>query len=153
MSKFGEQRAAMIFERLGDVGKDVGINFSFGGRMGNTRDSHRIVQLGKTKGPEVQTKVVEELHAGYFENEKDITDHKFLKSAAVKAGLGEDEVEAWLESDKGGNEVDREVKEAQMKNIGGVPHFTVQDKYEVGGAQDSQAFVEIFEKIKAMEGS
>lgn len=56
-TKFGEARSDMIWQRLGELGKSEGINFKFGGKTGNTRDSHRLVQLGKTKGPQVQTRV------------------------------------------------------------------------------------------------
>ncbi|KAL8847287.1 MAG: hypothetical protein Q9221_007663 [Calogaya cf. arnoldii] len=153
MSKFGPQRTPMIFDRLASAGKDVGIDFKFGGKTGNTRDSHRLIQLAKTKGPEMQTKVVEELFKSYFEKEEDITSHSVLKSAAEKAGLEEAEINEWLESDKGGREVDREVVEAQMKAVSGVPHFTIQDKFEIGGAQDPEAFVQIFERIKAAEST
>jgi len=152
-SKFGEDRTAMIFDRLSAVGKDVGINFKFGGKTGNTRDSHRLIQLGKTKGADTQTKVVEALFQSYFENEQDITDRKVLEDAGVKAGLEREEVKAWLESDKGGPEVDKEVREARMNNITGVPNFTLQGMYEIGGAQDPDAFKRIFEKIKEVEGS
>ena len=143
----------MIFDRLGAVGKDVGINFSFGGKTGNTRDSHRLVQLGKTKGADVQTRVVEELFRSYFENEKDITSHDVLREAGVKAGLPVEEVKGWLNSDKGGQEVDREVMEAQIRGVSGVPNFVLQGKYEIGGAQDGEAFVKVFERVKEMETS
>jgi len=149
-SKFGP-RAEMIFDRLTKVGNDVGINFKFGGKTGNTRDSHRLIQLGKTKSPEVETRVVEELFKTYFENEGDITSHDALKNAGVKAGLDEKEVVEWLESDKGGKEVDKEVEEAKLNQITGVPNFTIQGKYEVGGAQEPAVFVRLFEKIKASE--
>jgi len=141
----------MIFERLNAAGKDVGINFKFGGKTGSTRDSHRLIQLAKTKGPQVQTRLVEELFKAYFENEQDITSHDVLREAGVKAGLEEAEVREWLESDKGGKEVDEEVMHAQMANISGVPNFTIQGKYEVGGAQDPAAFVQLFERLKAIE--
>ena len=141
----------MIFERLTAVGNDVGINFKFGGKTGNTRDSHRLIQLGKTKSPEVQTRVVEELFKSYFENEEDITSHEVLEAAGVRAGVDKEEIKAWLESDKGGRQVDKEVREAQMKDISGVPNFTLQGMYEIGGAQDPDAFVKIFEKIKDIE--
>lgn len=151
-SKFGEDRAAMMIERLTAVGKDVGINFSFGGKTGNTRDSHRLIQLGKTKGPELQTKVVEELFKSYFENEGDITSHDMLQTAGVKAGLDAVDVKEWLNSDKGGPQVDREVMEAQIRGVSGVPNFMMQGKYEIGGAQDAESFVKVFERIKEMEG-
>ncbi|CZR57120.1 related to DSBA-like thioredoxin domain protein [Phialocephala subalpina] len=149
--KFGEDRTSMIFDRLAQTGKEVGINFKFGGKTGNTRDSHRLIQLGKSKSPAVQTRVVEELFSAYFENEGDITSHEVLLNAAKKAGLEEKEAKEWLASDKGGKEVDVEVEEAQMNQISGVPNFTIQGKYEIGGAQDPGVFLRLFEKIKATE--
>ena len=143
----------MIIERLTAVGKDAGINFSFGGKTGNTRDSHRLVELGKTKGPSVQTRVVEELFKSYFEKEGDITSHDVLRDAGVRAGLEEAEVRNWLESDKGGEEVDKDVAEAQARGVSGVPNFVLQGKYEIGGAQDADAFVKVFERVKEMENS
>ena len=70
ISKFGPDRTQMMHERLSLIGKEVGIDFRFGGRTGNTRDSHRLIQLAKTKGPETQNKVVNALFEGYFENEE-----------------------------------------------------------------------------------
>ena len=148
-SKFGVERTALIFERLAHTGADLGINFKFGGKTGNTRNSHRLVQLGKMKSPAIQTRVVEELFAAYFETELDITDMAVLKAAGVRAGLEEKEVADWLDSDNGGKEVDEEVRKAKMQFISGVPNFTVQGKYEIGGAQDPEVFLKVFEDIKA----
>jgi predicted DsbA family dithiol-disulfide isomerase len=151
-AKFGEDRAAMIFDRVAQAGAEVGIKFSFGGKTGNTRNSHRLVQLGKSKSPEVQTRIVEELFEAYFEKEQDITSLEVLKKAGVNAGIDEKEVTDWLNSDKGGKQVDEEVMEARMERITGVPNYTVNDRYEVGGAQDPQVFLSLFEKIKTLEG-
>jgi len=149
--KFGSDRTNIIFERLRQTGQNVDIDFKFGGKTGNTRDSHRLIQLGKSKSPELQTRVVEELFASYFENEGDITSQDVLVQCAKKAGLDEKEAKEWLESGKGGKEVDEEVRFAQVMGVGGVPNFTLQGKYEVGGAQDAGVFLRLFEKIKASE--
>ncbi|EOD46754.1 putative dsba oxidoreductase protein [Neofusicoccum parvum UCRNP2] len=149
--RFGAERTALMQQRLAQIGAAEGIYFKFGGRTGNTRDSHRLVQLGKTKSPAIQTRVVEELFAAYFENEKDITDRAVLKEAGVAAGLEGREVEEWLKGGKGGKEVDEEVEGARRKFISGVPNFTVNGKYEVGGAEDPAAFLEVFEEVKRAE--
>ncbi len=114
----------MMQGHLSRLGKQVGIDFAFGGKTGNTRDSHRLIQLAKTKGEDMQTKVVEQLFNSYFEVNEDITDREVLIKRGAAAGLEEAEVRDWLESDKGGPEVDREVAEAQRKFISGVPNFT-----------------------------
>ena len=151
-AKFGEERTTQIFSRVAQAGAEVGIHFKFGGRTGNTRNSHRLIQLGRFKSPEIQTRVVEELFVDYFEKERDITSLDVLKEAGVRAGLDEKEVEDWLKSDEGGKLVDEEVMEARMARITGVPNFTINDRYEVGGAQDPQVFLSLFEKIKSREG-
>ena len=138
----------MMQERLAQLGKSDGIDFKFGGKTGNTRDSHRLIQLGKAKSPAVQTRVVEELFAAYFENERDITSHDVLVDAGVKAGLNATEVKEWLDSGKGGPEVDKEVQEAYEQSISGVPNFTIQDQFEIGGAQEPADFVQLFERVK-----
>lgn len=150
-AKFGDERTTEIFRRLSQIGKEAGIDFKFGGKTGNTRDSHRLIQLGKSKSPAMQTRIVEELFSAYFENEGDITSHKVLLNAAEKAGFDVKEAKEWLNSDKGGKEVDAEVEEAQLNQITGVPRFEIQGKYLVGGAQDPDVFLRLFEKIKATE--
>lgn len=150
-SRFGEDRAAQIFNRVAQAGAEVGIKFKFGGRTGNTRNSHRLVQLGRTKSPEVQNLVVDELFEAYFEKEQDITSLEVLTKAGVNAGLDEKEVMEWLNSNKGGEQVDEEVMGARMERITGVPNYTVNGRYEIGGAQDPQVFLSLFEKIKALE--
>jgi predicted DsbA family dithiol-disulfide isomerase len=143
----------MMQERLSEIGRVEGINFKYGGRTGNTRDSHRLIQLGKTKGPQMQTRVIEELFAAYFENEQDITRQDILIEAGVKAGLDEKEAREWLEGGNGGPEVDKEVQDAVEQSISGVPNFTINDRFEIGGAQEPAAFVQIFERLKKQEGS
>ncbi|TAQ86836.1 hypothetical protein B7494_g4806 [Chlorociboria aeruginascens] len=152
-AKFGAERAAQMRARLTEVGTSVGIDFKFGGKSGNTRDSHRLVQLGRTRSAAVQTRVVEELFRSYFENEGDITSHENLAAAAVRAGLEDDEVRQCLQSDTGGAEVDREVEAARRSGVTGVPNFTVQGRYEVGGAQEPAVFLGLFEKIKMAEAA
>ncbi|KAI1441354.1 DSBA oxidoreductase [Annulohypoxylon stygium] len=148
VQRFGPERLAALQQRLTTIGREEGINFSFRGKVGNTRDSHRVIQLGKIKGNEVENRVVLELFKSYFEGEGDITSHDTLIDAAEKAGLDKAEVKEWLDTGKGGKEVDEEVQEAVAKDIHGVPHFTVQGKYEVDGAQDAQAFLEAFSRVK-----
>ncbi|KAG9549738.1 hypothetical protein KCU77_g20116, partial [Aureobasidium melanogenum] len=96
---------------------------------------------------------MEKLFNAYFELNEDITDHAVLTKAAVGGGLEEQEVKEWLESDKGGPEVDREVAAAQRRFISGVPHFTFNNMYEVGGAEEPATFLQVFNEIKKREGA
>lgn len=152
-SRFGADRTRMMQARLAKAGQAEGIEFKFGGRTGNTRDSHRLIQLAKSKGEGVQNRVVEELFTAFFENEQDITSHDMLLRAGVGGGLDVEETRALLESDQGGPEVDEEVKKAKTMLISGVPTFIIQDKYQIGGAENPQEFVDIFEAVKRRERS
>ena len=78
---------------------------------------------------------------------QDITSHQILHKAGVAAGLDDAEVKDWLASDKGGKEVDVEVASAQRNFISGVPNFTIQGKYVLEGAQDSNEFIKVFQEI------
>lgn len=151
--KFGPSAWPAIVQRLTQVGREEGIAFRFDSTTGNTRDSHRLVQLGQTKGgAEGQGRVVAALFRLYFEQGGDITSHESLLAAAEAAGLDRAEARAWLDDDsRGGPEVDREVDEAYAQGIHGVPNFTINDKYQVNGAQDPQTFLEQFARVKAGE--
>jgi predicted DsbA family dithiol-disulfide isomerase len=145
--QYGETFANMMTERVRSIGAEAGINFEFAGKTGRTRDAHRLIQLGKTNSPQMQTRVVEELFAAYWEGEADITSHEDLAQAGVRAGLDEAEVREWLESDKGGEEVDAEAGAAR---VNGVPYYRV-GKYTLGGAQDPEAFLKMFSRFRALE--
>ncbi|KAJ9267212.1 thioredoxin [Paecilomyces variotii] len=155
VSKFGAQTADAMFARLTAVGAEEGIAFKFGGRTGRTRNSHRLIAYAGKKSDGnndgLQTRVVEALFKAYFEEEKNITDRAVLLEAGVKAGLPEAEVEKVLDSDECGAEVDADAERARRRFISGVPHFTIQEKYAVGGAESPDAFLEVFDAVKRDE--
>lgn len=135
-------------QRLHAAGRRDGINFSTGSRVGNTRDSHRLVELARAKGAAAENRVVAELFRSYFEQDGDITSHDMLVAAAARAGLDEAEARAWLAGDHGGAEVDAQVARANARNVHGVPQFTIQDQVVVDGAQDPEAFIRAFVAVK-----
>lgn len=163
-----------LFGRLAEAGKEDGIGFRFGGRTGRTRDSHRVVWYAGRKDKEagehgngnegrggggLQTKVVEGLFQAYFEEERNITDRGVLVDAAVQGagtgtgtGLDGEEIERFLESDEGGAEVDEEAERARRRMVTGVPYFTIQGHYSIGGAEEPDVFSEVFNQIKEDEG-
>lgn len=150
--RFGndEAKITMIREGLKRKGLAEGIHFCTGSKIGRTRNAHRVIQFAKTKGNEVENRLVDELFKSYFEEDGDITSFDTLTEAAVKAGLDRDETRSWLESDQGGKEVDQEVEEAKAKGIHGVPNFTIQGQYVVDGAQDPNDFFQVI--VAAKEG-
>lgn len=155
VAKFGADRFDALSKRLSSMGQSEGICFSFQGKVGNTRDAHRLIQLARLKDSqtgnrtsEYQEKLMDALMKGYFEEGGDITSHEMLIGAAEKAGIDKSEARTWLEEGKGGDVVDQEVEEAYARGIRGVPHFIINDKHEVGGAQDVEAFLTEFLRAK-----
>jgi predicted DsbA family dithiol-disulfide isomerase len=91
-----------------------------------------------------------ELFKRYFEDGGDITSFDLLIAAAEKAGIEPDKTKKWLEDGSGGEKVDEEVEKAYAQGISGVPNFTIQGKYVIGGAQDPQDFFDVI--VAAKEG-
>lgn len=152
LENFGPERTKEIHQRLRSAGEDVGIDFKFGGRMGNTRDSHRLIHLAQTLGPDVESKLIESLFAGYFEQEKDITSFDTLKDAALAAGIPEDKFQkAIVDGDDGGKEVDEAVAEVQRSGVRGVPKYYIQDAVRIDGAREPADFLEAFKQVKESE--
>jgi predicted DsbA family dithiol-disulfide isomerase len=147
-ARYGKERAEAATKRIVAVGEAEGLKMGNVGKKGNTRDAHRLIHLGITKSNEMQDKVVTELFKSHFENHGDITERQVLIDAGVKAGLDKEEVAGWLESDKGGKEVDRGVEEAMIKDVHGVPNFTINGKYVLEGAQEPQTFLQAFVRAK-----
>lgn len=147
--KIGPERMASITAYLSSVGATEGIKFSWQGKVGNTRDAHRLVQLAKTKSNEAENCLMSTMFKAHFEEDGDITSQDVLVAIGEKAGLDKSEVKEWLDLGRGGQEVDREVEEAYKKGIRGVPHFTVNGRYELSGAQDVERFLEVFTRAKA----
>ena len=139
----------MIHARLKAIGESEGIKFSLNGRIGNTRNAHRLIQLAKTKSNELENKTAAALFQLHHEEDGDVSSKEYLIAAGKRAGLDAKEVERCLDSDEGGEDVDREVLEAQRKGIHGVPNFTINGRSELSGAQDPETFVQEFLRVKA----
>ncbi|KAI8634457.1 thioredoxin-like protein [Xylariaceae sp. FL1651] len=143
-------------DRLASIGRQEGIAFSFAGKIGNTRSAHRAIAFTKAhrdkaqSDPQVHDRFVMALFSSYFEGEGDITSHKTLADVAEEVGLSRQEMMEWLDGGGGGKEVDDEVLQAKTLGITGVPCFMVQGQ-TVDGAQDEQAFLEVFVRVKEEE--
>lgn len=142
-SKFGSGRMQMILDRVGGAFANLGYKYSMGGKTGSTLDSHRLIELAGKQGLEKQNAVVEELFLNFFTQEKYIGDREVLVAAAEKVGV--EGARSYLEDREAGL---KEVLEAERKfrrGVSGVPHFVIDGRYEISGAQPPEAFLEAFE--------
>ncbi|KAG9793240.1 hypothetical protein ABEF93_002927 [Exophiala dermatitidis] len=152
-AKFGPERAKQIEGMLSKVAAEEGLKFKFGGMTGPSRNGHRLVYWAQNRGgEEAQNKVMLGLWRRYFEQEVDITTLDTLIDVGLEAGLGtRDEIKEYLESGKDGEQVDHLAEEARMKGISGVPHYDINERWEVSGAQEPAAFLKLFQRWKELE--
>eukprot|EP00397_Hematodinium_sp_SG-2012_P046831 GEMP01053039.1.p1 GENE.GEMP01053039.1~~GEMP01053039.1.p1 ORF type:complete len:177 (+),score=56.00 GEMP01053039.1:137-667(+) len=140
--KFGAARMNQMIPQMMVTGRQDGIEFSYGGKIGNTFDSHRLISLALKQGK--QDALVEELFKNYFEQEKLISADDVLIAAADKVGLaGAREL---LAGDAEADQVHHDLRTFAAK-VSGVPFFIINDREQLSGAQDPAAFIEIFKRL------
>ena len=108
------------------------------GQTGNTLDAHRLVHLAAGHGREDQ--MLDRLYKAYFTEERSIFDLESLVSLAVEEGLDAAEVREALESDRYVDAVKRDLDEARMLGVTGVPFFVIDGRYGISGAQATEIF-------------
>ncbi|OOM74307.1 DSBA-like thioredoxin domain protein [Clostridium puniceum] len=130
--------------------KAVDLNYDFDDLIPtNTFDAHRLSHYAKTEGK--MNELSERLLKAYFVDSLNISDYKVLANLAGEVGLNSDEALKILESGQYGAEVRKDEESASKLRINGVPYFVFNNKYSVSGAQPSELFLEMLEKIKKEE--
>lgn len=105
-------------------------------RSGNTRDAHRLLQLGRERGR--QAELVERLHRAYFTEQDSVFDRAALTRLATESGLDPAEVTAVLDSDQFSAEVAADERTAHELGATGVPFFVIDRRYGIPGAQPAE---------------
>lgn len=99
----------------------------------------------------MQDKVVEALFHAYFAEEKFLNDPEVLKSAAVAAGIPEDQANEFVTNEEHHSaETTRELQYGRERQVTGVPYFVVDFKGQqvaVSGAQPPEAFEQVFSSM------
>jgi predicted DsbA family dithiol-disulfide isomerase len=114
--------------------------------VANTYNAHRLIQFTKTKN--LDNKIEEALLKAQFSDGKNIDDLTVLAEIGTSIGLDKMEVEEVLsQKDKFASEVAKDLETAKQLGIRSVPFFVFNDKYGVSGAQPSEAFTEMLEKV------
>lgn len=128
------------------VAKEVGLQYDFDKAIiNNTLDAHRLLHLAHKHG--VQNEAKEQLFAAYYTHGKDIGEEEVLVQIGESVGLEGAEIRTMLQSDAYLQEVRQDQYEAQQVGAQGVPFFVFNDKYAVSGAQPSEVFSQVLEKV------
>ncbi|ESQ47135.1 hypothetical protein EUTSA_v10027927mg [Eutrema salsugineum] len=144
--KFGS-RVEGMFTRMSEIFGSIGLDYDTSGLTGNTLDSHRLIHYAGKHAPDKQHSLVEELCLGYFTQGKYIGDREFLVETARNLGI-EGAEEFISEPNNGVTEVEEEMKK-YSRNITGVPHYIINGKVKLSGAQPPETFQSAFETASA----
>lgn len=149
-AKFGPVQYERVISRMAEIFRGLGLEYDMSGLTGDTMDSHRLIALAGHQGYDKQNALVGELFLNYFCEGKYIGDKQVLLDAARKVGI-EGAEELFQDPTKGVDEVQEELKK-YSSGISGVPHFVINDKYQLSGGQPPNVFMRAFE-MAAKDGT
>jgi predicted DsbA family dithiol-disulfide isomerase len=151
-AKFGgSDRARTIYDTVRAAGAGEGIEFAFEKikRTPNTLQSHRLLRLAAAG--DRQDAVLEGLFRAYFLDGRDVGDRAVLAEIGTAAGLDRKETVGYLEGDADTDAVLSEDVLARRAGINGVPCFIFNGRFALSGAQEPEAFFQIFDLTREQE--
>ena len=150
ISKFGSSDAAKtVYENIYEEGVKEGINFNFDliEVTPNSFNSHRLLALAYNV--DIQEKVLDDLFESYFLHGKNIGDPNILLQIAIKHNINAEEFKSYLSDQENIEPLANEAIQAKKMGINSVPTFIVNRQIVINGAQTSENFELIFEKLKS----
>lgn len=137
-SDTGKDRANTMRDALIAYGEAEGIPYRFDKitRRPNSMDAHRIVRWAQGQGKGAEAK--EALFKAFFQDGKDIGDHKVLVGLSGDIDLNPDVVADLLASDADGDEVRKEAEQFRQMGISGVPTYIANRTLAVQGAESAE---------------
>lgn len=137
-------------DSMSNIASEVGLEYNLNTAVvNNTMNAHRLLHLAKQHG--VQNDAKEALFKAYYTDSKNIGDNETLIDIGKIVGLDPTAIRSMLESDLYINEVREDQYEAQQIGVQGVPFFVFNNKYAVSGAQPTDVFTEVLEKVYGEE--
>ncbi|MBE9582974.1 DsbA family oxidoreductase [Mucilaginibacter sp. JRF] len=129
---------------------ELGLDYDFDtAKIANTLDAHRLLHLAAKHG--VQNEVKEALLAAYFTQGQNISDTDTLVKIGESNGLNADDIRQALTADNYKQEVEEDINHARQIGVQGVPFFVFNNKYAVSGAQPTELFKQVLDKVKSEE--
>jgi predicted DsbA family dithiol-disulfide isomerase len=151
-AKFGgAERARAIYDTVRAAGVSEGIAFDFDRirRTPSTLQSHRLIRFAG--GQDRQNETMEALFRAYFTDGRNIGDRAVLAEVAADAGLDRDEAADYLAGDADAEAVLGEDALARRAGINGVPCFIFNGRFALSGAQEPEAFFQLFDLAREEE--
>ena len=133
-------------DAMAAMAKEVGLEYNFDKAIiNNTFDAHRLLHLAKKHGLQNETK--ERLFAAYYTEGENIGDINTLVRLGEEVGLDADEIRNTLQSGAFKQDVEQDQYGARQVGARGVPFFVFNNKYAVSGAQPTEVFTQVLDKL------
>lgn len=133
-------------DQMAEMAKEVGLHYDFDKAViNNTLLAHQLLHLAKTHQKQDQMK--ERLFAAYYTQGQNIGDLDTLVKLGEEVGLDGTEIRAALEQQTYAQEVQEDIVRAQQVGVRGVPFYVFNNKYAVSGAQPTELFKEVLDKV------
>jgi len=134
---------------MGAYGRQVGIDFKFGGMVANTMQAHRVLQWAQERGSGEE--VVNSLYHQYFEEERHPSSKETLLKACLDAGIDKGEAEAFIaDENEGLMDVKALVREQESNGVDSVPYIVFEGKrrdFTLVGAKEIDEYVKTLEQV------
>jgi predicted DsbA family dithiol-disulfide isomerase len=133
-------------DQMAAIANEVGLHYDFDKAIiNNTLPAHRLLHFAKEQG--LQNNLKERLFRAYYTEGKDTGDTDALVQLAAEVGLNAAEARKVLEQNLYEEEVKADQYHAYQIGVQGVPFFVFNNKYAVSGAQPSEIFAQVLEKV------
>lgn len=139
------EQAKASNQKIIAAAKEVGLTFNFDQlKLSNTGLAHEAAKVAAHVGKEKE--FVERLFKAYFEEGVDLSLKENLITLANQVGIEGTALSEALAAGQFKSEVLEDQQKARALGIRGVPHFIINNKYTVSGAQSVDYFIQIISK-------
>lgn len=112
--------------------------------VANTRKAHNLIHYAKSKGKQSEMKT--RIFKAYFTEGRNVDDIDELVLMAKEVGLETENLNEILSNEVFNNNIETEIYESRQIGVRGVPHFVIDNKYVINGAQEQSVFAQTIEK-------
>lgn len=141
-------QSRQMHDQMAASAAQVGLAYNFERAVPtNTFLGHQLLHLATRHG--VNDAAKERLFRAYYTEGQDLNDLDTLVQLATEVGLAAAEARAALQAGTYATAVRSDEQQAQQIGVRGVPFFVFDDKYAVSGAQPTELFSEVLDKVWA----
>ncbi|EJO76829.1 DsbA family oxidoreductase [Leptospira interrogans] len=148
--KFGSMdRVKMMVQRVADIANSENLPFLLEqeGHQPNTFLLHALIRKAKEYGKD--SILSEIFFRKFFAEGKNLSDTNIILESLREAGIQEDDFYSIKENTILLQEVREEEQKGRELGVSGVPFFVFNEKYAVSGAQESNLFLQVFDRLES----